>query len=88
MAIIQLNRLKTGQKGRIEYIDSASDIKRRLQDIGLIKGTLIQCVGKSPLGDPSAYIVKGAVFAIRSADGENIYISVREGEHHDKQSDD
>lgn len=45
-------------------------------DMGLVKNTCVECVGRSPLGDPSAYLIKGAVVAVRSRDCESIFVEV------------
>ncbi len=50
-------------------------MRRRFSDIGMICGTEVECVGKSPSGDPSAYLIRGAVIAIRSADLKDVYIT-------------
>ena len=55
-------------------LSSHGGMRRRLLDIGLIPGTRVECVGKSPLGDPAAYLIRGAVIALRSEDAENIQI--------------
>ena len=47
-------------------------MRRRLQDIGLISGTRVECVGVSPLGDPAAYLIRGAVVALRSRDAGGV----------------
>lgn len=64
--------LKKGEKAKIFELKNSGDIKRRLQDIGLIKGTEVKCSFISPLGDPTAYLIKGALIAIRSEDAEKI----------------
>ena len=69
-----LKKLNRGQKAVIARLESADDIRRRLQDMGLIEGTSVECVGKSPLGDPAAYLVRGAVIALRSQESDRIFI--------------
>ena len=49
-------------------------MRRRLLDIGLIGETDIECIGKSPSGDPKAFLIRGAVIAIRSEDCKDILI--------------
>ena len=49
-------------------------MRRRLQDMGLIEGTKVECIGVSPLGDPAAYLIRGAVVALRKSDAEGIAI--------------
>ncbi|WP_434310199.1 FeoA family protein [Hominifimenecus sp. rT4P-3] len=73
-----LKELNRGQKAVIARLESSDDIRRRLQDMGLIEGTAVECVGKSPLGDPAAYLVRGAVIALRSKESDRIFIRFAE----------
>lgn len=78
---IYLSELDTGKKGIVADIRLEPAMKRRLQDMGLIRGTEVICVGKSPLGDPSAYLIRRTVIALRREDAEEIEIDVeKEGE--------
>lgn len=69
-----LNMLKPGECAVVEELLSGGAIHRRLLDIGMIKGTRVECIGRSPCGDPAAYYVRGAVIAIRNTDSSNILI--------------
>ena len=73
-----LNEIKPGEKAIILSINTNEDIKRRFQDIGIIENTIVECIGKSPAGDPKAYIIRGAVIAIRSDDGKKISVVKKE----------
>jgi len=39
-----------------------------------VEGTKIRCVLRSPLGDPAAYRIRGAVIAIRKEDAKNVRV--------------
>ncbi len=67
--------LKRGQKGVISKLAAYDDMRRRLQDIGLIEGTVVECLGKSPLGDPTAFLIRGAVIALRSEDAGRVLVN-------------
>ena len=69
-----LNTLKQGQTAQVKLLLSTGSIRRRLQDIGLIEGTKVECLQKSPAGDPIAYLTRGAVIALRSEDSSNVLI--------------
>ena len=56
--VVQLTELKKGEKAVITELISLKEMRRRLQDIGMIEGTTVECVGKSPLGDPCAFFNK------------------------------
>lgn len=70
----RLNELKIGDEAVIAQMPENN---RRLMDIGLIKGTTVKCVLKSPLGNPAAYKIRGAVIAIRDEDAKNIEVEVK-----------
>lgn len=69
-----LSSLTPGECGIVESIAHKSKIKRRLLDLGIIPGTKVSCVIKSPLGDPTAYFVRGALIALRNSDSCDIII--------------
>ncbi len=69
-----LSQLMPGQHARVTHIDTVGAMRRRLMDLGLTLDTEIMCLGRSPFGDPSAYLIRGAVIAIRAKDSQNIII--------------
>ena len=69
-----LNELNPGETAVVKELKTRGSIRRRLLDIGLVKDTKIECVGKSPAGDPAAFLIRGAVIAIRSEDRKDIVV--------------
>ena len=69
-----LSSLQCGQSAVVRAIETQGAMRRRLQDIGLISGTRVECVGVSPLGDPAAYLIRGAVIALRREDSDGVQI--------------
>ena len=65
---IDLAALGAGESAVVETVGGADAMRRRLMDLGLIGGTQVTCLGKSPAGDPAAYLIRGAVIALRGAD--------------------
>ena len=74
MEEINLNQLPLNKKGVIKDIYCAENIKRRLLDLGFVKGTSIVPVLVSPSGDPRAFLVRGSIIAIRKEETEKIMI--------------
>lgn len=72
---ISLMQLGPGEKGVIKELRDNGSMRRRLLDLGLVENTPVECIGRSPLGDPSAYLIRGAVIAIRSEDCANIILA-------------
>lgn len=69
-----LDALVPGERAVVERLYTAPSMRRRFQDIGLCENTSVECVGKSPFGDPSAYLIRGAVIAIRACDCAGIKV--------------
>lgn len=69
-----LNEIKPGETAVVERLRVHGSMRRRLLDIGLVEGTRVECVGVSPMGDPAAYCIRGAVIAIRSADSRDVLV--------------
>ncbi|MDD3341906.1 MAG: FeoA family protein [Bacilli bacterium] len=69
-----LNTLSAFQKAKIKKIENKGSIRRRLLDIGLIPGTEVTNVLQSPAGELSAYLIRGALIAIREEDAKEILI--------------
>ncbi|MBO5020382.1 MAG: ferrous iron transport protein A [Clostridia bacterium] len=70
----RLYDLNVGESALVYKITSRSDMRQRFLDIGLIENTPVECVGQSPAGDPKAYLIRGAVIAIRNDDANDIFI--------------
>lgn len=78
MKIENLSQLPLNQNGKIEKVECDEEIKRRLLDMGLVKGTNIVPILVSPSGDPRAFLVRGTIIAIRMEDSKNIKIKMQE----------
>ena len=47
-----------------------------MMDLGIVPGTVIRALHRSPSGDPAAYSVLGSVVALRDSDASKIFIKV------------
>ncbi len=72
----RLGDLEIGKEALIAQTPSEGDLAGRLLDLGFCKGERIVCVMKSPLGDPRAYLIRGALIALRYSDAEKIRVSL------------
>lgn len=69
-----LDKIPLNQEVRIKDINCNGTIKRRILDLGMIEGTRIKPVFKSPLGDPTAYEVRGSLISLREEESQKIKI--------------
>ncbi len=63
---IPLERLHVGKKAKVQSLMVKGAIRRRMLDLGVIEGTEIASLFQSPSGNPVAYMIRGAVIALRS----------------------
>ena len=71
---ISLSKVNLNKEYVIIKILLDDNIKQRIYDLGLIENTIIKAVYKSPFNDPVAYLVRGAIVAIRNKDADNIIV--------------
>jgi Fe2+ transport system protein FeoA len=64
--ITTLDRLSIGKEATVVNLTSVGLNRRRMMDLGILPGTQIVAEMVSPLGDPTAYRVRGTVVALRS----------------------
>lgn len=69
-----LDRLPVGQEGRVRELLPRGGIRQRLMDMGLIEGTKICCVRKSPGGDPVIFCFRDTMIALRNEDSVNVLV--------------
>lgn len=69
-----LASLREGETARVTTLLHTGNIKRRLQDLGLVEGTNVRCIQKSPYGDPVAYGIRGTVIALRKEDASRVIV--------------
>lgn len=67
-----LPALKRGERATVQALAVTGSMRRRLQDLGLVEGTQVECLGASPFGTPCAYLVRGAVIALRRQDAAGV----------------
>ena len=66
---------EVGETVRVVSLLAEGRMRRRLADLGLIPGAEVTCLRRSPLGDPSAYLIRGAVIAIRRRDAMEVSVT-------------
>ena len=66
--MMRLCDIGPGESALVLSLRAAGGMRRRLLDIGLVENTRVTCVGRSPFGDPAAFLIRGAVIALRRED--------------------
>lgn len=71
---LPLHQLQANGRATVEGLTLCGAMARRAGDLGLMEGTSITCVHQSPSGDPRAYLIRGAVIALRNEDASQISV--------------
>lgn len=72
--MMTLNELNVGERGKVIEISENASLRQRLLDLGIAPGMKIECVLISPGKNPKAYMIRGALIAIRNEDAKDIEI--------------
>jgi DtxR family Mn-dependent transcriptional regulator len=73
---VRLDQLKCGQKGTIARVGGAGPLRRRIADMGVVRGTPVEVVKVAPLGDPMELKVKGYHLSLRKEEAAVIDVEV------------
>ena len=71
---MKLNEAEVSSVVKVIGIEAEGELRRRFFDLGIIEGTKIEVLYRGPFGDPTAYLIRGTVIAIREEDGEKINV--------------
>ena len=71
---MRLSDLITGQEALIQGIEGSSDIKRRINELGLIEGQKVKAIKVAPLKDPVEYLIMGYKLTIRRKDAAMVIV--------------
>ena len=69
---MNLSQLPLNTVGIIDELNCNGNIRRRLLDLGLVGGTKITPIFRSPSGDPTAYEIRKTLIALRKEDSKLI----------------
>ena len=69
-----LKEAKVGQTVRVVKLTGTGPVKRRIMDMGITRGQVIEVIRLAPLGDPLEITVRGYELSVRKADAQMIEV--------------
>lgn len=75
----RLSDLEPGEKGVVVRINGSGATRRRIMDMGIVRGSEIKAIRRAPLGDPVEFEIRDYNLTLRKKEAELIYVSL-EGE--------
>ncbi|MBC8248466.1 MAG: ferrous iron transport protein A [Anaerolineales bacterium] len=76
MSVKTLNQLKPGERATIVKVGGQGPVRRRILDMGVVKGAEIKVVRVAPLGDPVEFLIKGYNLSLRKSEAQQIQVEV------------
>jgi DtxR family Mn-dependent transcriptional regulator len=74
MAATNLKALKPGQKGKVLKIHKRGETNKRIVEMGVTPGSVVEVERVAPLGDPIDIKVKGYHLSLRKEEAEGIEV--------------
>ena len=71
---MRLSELKAGQTGKVLHVGGISTLRRRILEMGIIKGAELYIEKYAPLKDPVELIVKGYHVSLRVEEAAQITV--------------
>ncbi|HID71461.1 MAG TPA: iron transporter [Thermoplasmata archaeon] len=73
---LTLDKVEAGRKGVVVKIKGRGPTKRRLMDMGIVSGALIEVIRKAPLGEPIEFKIKGYHLTLRKDEAEMVTVEL------------
>lgn len=72
----RLSELKVGQQGCVTLVEGEEGTRRRLLEMGFVRGERVRVKKLAPLGDPMELVVKGYHLSLRRDESSCIFVNV------------
>jgi Fe2+ transport system protein FeoA len=76
MPVKKLSELHPGEEGKVCRIQTEPRLKRRIMDMGVIVGSMIEVEKLAPMGDPIDIRVKGYHLSLRKEEAAGILVEM------------
>ncbi|MFO8057980.1 MAG: FeoA family protein [bacterium] len=72
--VFKLSELPVGEKAEITRIGAVGEIKKRLLEMGVVKGARVEVERVAPLGDPIEVRIMGYHLSLRNEEAQEIEV--------------
>jgi ferrous iron transport protein A len=73
-----LDLVEPGTLAVVRAVNGSGPVRKRILDMGLIKGAKVQMVRRAPLGDPIEFKLRGFTLSLRSEEAALVQIEEEE----------
>ncbi|HSL58007.1 MAG TPA: ferrous iron transport protein A [Acidimicrobiales bacterium] len=75
-----LSEMRPGARGEVTAVDGRGTGRRRMVEMGLVRGTAVEVVRVAPLGDPIDVKLRGYQLTLRRSEAALVQIDVHDPE--------
>ena len=68
--------MQPGQKAVVKKVHGEGNLRQRILDMGILRGTELEMIKKAPLGDPIEFKVKGYDLSLRQSESSLVEVEV------------
>ncbi|NLZ26351.1 MAG: ferrous iron transport protein A [Chloroflexi bacterium] len=68
--------MQPGQKAVVKKVHGEGNLRQRILDMGILRGTELEMIKKAPLGDPIEFKVKGYDLSLRQSEASLVEVEV------------
>lgn len=73
-----LSDLEPGDTCKVTHVGGSGGDRRRMMDMGIVRGSRIEVVRKAPMGDPVEFLLRGYNLTLRKHEAEVVRVEVKE----------
>ena len=72
----RLSEMSPGERGKVSRVNGSGALRRKLLDMGIVRGVSVEVLRRAPLGDPVEISVRGYNLSLRGSDVENVWVEI------------
>lgn len=69
--------MRPGQKAVVKKVHGEGNLRQRILDMGILRGSELEMIKRAPLGDPIEVKVKGYDLSLRQSEASLVEVEVR-----------
>jgi DtxR family Mn-dependent transcriptional regulator len=74
MKICRLSEMKPGEEGEIRAVHETGPIRKRLMEMGVLRGERVRFIREAPLGDPIEIRIRGYNLSLRKSEASAVEV--------------
>lgn len=75
---LPMSELKKGESGTVIEINTKGLMRQRLMEMGLTRGIEVKYLRRGAFGDPTSYLIRGTMIALRKEEASEIRVKLNE----------